>query len=54
MANKGLLAMYSGNVMRGVNVLYKFMQRIKISDILILTHLCKSLAENSSLAALKR
>ena len=54
MANKGLPAMHSGNAMRGANILYKLMQRIKISDMLIPTHPRKSLAENSGLAALKR
>ena len=54
MANKGLPAMYSGNAMRGANVLHKLMQRIKVSDILIPTHPRKSLAENSGLAASKR
>ena len=37
MANKGLPAMHSGNAMRGANVLHKFMQRIKVSDMLIPT-----------------
>ena len=54
MANKGLPAIYSGNIIRGVNILYKLIQRIKVSDILILIYPRKSLAENSGLAALKR
>ena len=54
MANKGLPVIYSGNIMRGVNILYKLMQCIKVSDILILIHPRKSLVENSGLAALKR
>ena len=54
MANKGLPAIHSGNAIRGANILHKIMQRIKVSDMLILTHPRKSLAENSGLAASKR
>ena len=54
MINKGLLIIYSGNVMRGANILYKFIQRIKVSDILILIYPYKLFTENSGLAVLKR
>ena len=54
MANKGLLVIYSGNIIHSVNILYKLIQRIKISDILISTYPYKSLTKNSNLAALKR
>ena len=46
--------MYSGNIIRGANILYKLIQRIKVSNILILIYPRKLLAENSNLAALKR
>ena len=35
MANKELLVIYSGNIIRGANILYKLIQRIKVSDMLI-------------------
>ena len=54
MVNKGLLVIYSGNVIRGTNILYKLIQRIKVSDILILIYSYKLLTKNSSLAVLKR
>ena len=54
MINKGLLAIYSGNTIRGANILYKIIQRIKVSNILIPTHPYKLLAKNSGLAASKR